>query len=117
MSIFAKPEAQKHGNYGPGKQWFLVNSEQLEALIIQFSPEIRHDTNRMADMIRELVDTEREKAGLDKSGGKGAIHFNSSSHPKSPDFSGEIRISGKCYEVLAYISHNKKSINLTFKAL
>ena len=52
--------------YGPGQCWHLVNENQLQQLIVTLAPDIQRNTDRMADLIRELVKLEREKAGLDK---------------------------------------------------
>lgn len=98
-----------------GKQYFLVNSDQLEQLIIELSPDIRRDTNRMADLIGSFVELEREQKGLDKVGGKGTLSLNKNrKNLKAPDFSGRIRISGKSYEVSAYVGNNQEFINLIF---
>lgn len=115
MSIFS-PEPDPRA-YGTGKQYFLVNSDQLEELIVQLSPDIRRDTNRMEDLIREMVDTDRAKAGLGATGGKGTLQLNPKRrNPKAPDFTGRMRISGKSFEVNAYVGHNQEFINLTFTA-
>jgi hypothetical protein len=100
----------------PPKEYFLVDSDQLEELIIQLSPEIRHDTRQMADLIAEIVHLEREKRGLGIRGGKGTLELNKHRRPNSsaPDFTGEIAISGKHYLVKAYVGGNQQFINLTF---
>lgn len=98
-------------DYGAGKEYFLVELSQLRQLIIDYSPEIRRDTNRMADMIREIVDTDRAKAGLDKPSGSLTLwpnkHKTLVSHP---DMLGEGRIAGRAYRAAAWFSgeHNLK---------
>jgi hypothetical protein len=101
---------------GPGKRFFIVDEELLRQKIVELSPQIRRDTNRMEDMIGELVQLDREKAGLTKHhGGKGTLELCASRrNPQAPDFSGQIRVSGKTYQVNAYVGHNQQFINLTF---
>lgn len=103
-------------DYGSGKQYFLVDSDQLERLILDYSPEIRHDTNRMADLIREMVDTEREKRGLDKPDGKATLELNPNKRSGSDcDYRGLMWVAGRMYTVRAWIGRDAQFINLTFE--
>jgi hypothetical protein len=73
---------------GQGKAFYLVDLDQLRELIIEFSPDIRRDTERIAASIHELVNLERAKLGLDdprgtielvrnpKAGGLGEADFS-----------------------------------------
>jgi hypothetical protein len=97
--------------YGPGKQYFLVDSEQLAQLILDLSPEIRLDCKRLEESIREMVNLDRARAGLDKPSGTLTLWPNknktSSSHP---DMLGDGRIAGRSYRAAAWFSgeHNLK---------
>jgi hypothetical protein len=99
-----------------GKQYFLVSSDQLDQFLVEHSPEFRRDTERLADLIKEMVDLEREERGLAIVGGKGTLELNQKrkANPSAPDFVGRILISGKTYQVSAYVGHNQQFINLIF---
>jgi hypothetical protein len=96
-------------SYGQGKSWFLVNEEQLREKIVELSPEIRRETGRMEDLIREMVKLEREKTGLDDPRGNINLALNKNKKgPKDPDFIGAGRIAGRVYQVGAWISQPDK---------
>jgi hypothetical protein len=92
-----------------GKQYFLVDSDQLQQLIVDLSPEIRRDVKRMEDMIREMVDTDRAKAGLDKPSGSLTLWPNKQkTKPTHPDMLGDGQIAGRKYRLAAWFKgeHN-----------
>jgi hypothetical protein len=94
---------------GLGKSWYLVNDDQLREKIVELSPEIRRETGRMEDLIREMVKLEREKAGLDDPRGNIDLALNKNKKgPKDPDFIGSGRIAGRVYQVGAWISQPDK---------
>ena len=79
--------------------------DTLRQWIIDHSPEIRHDVNLMADMIRELVTLEREKLNLDNP--RGTIELWPNEDKKSatdPELIGNGRIAGRSYRAAAWIS-------------
>lgn len=96
-------------NDGPGKRFYIVDEEQLRQMVIEFSPDIRRDTDRMADLIRELVKLEREKSGLDKPAGTIELWPNKEKKNDSqPDLIGSGRIAGRPYRAAAWISKPDK---------
>jgi hypothetical protein len=119
MSIFspelATPALPDPRAYGPGKRYFLVNEEQLRQLIIDFSPDIHRDVNRMEDLIHAIIATEREKAGLDKPDGKATLELNTLKRSDGDcDYIGKIRIAGRMYNARAWIAPKAQFINITF---
>ena len=108
-----------------GKSWYLVNTDQLTQLVLDLipslSPEIRQDTNRMADLIREMVDFEREKSGLTQkpqSGGIATLYPSKNRQSEqAPHFVGQARIDGKRYSVALWTRHGAEFINLTFSPM
>jgi hypothetical protein len=95
--------------YGHGKSWFLVNEEQLREKIIELSPDIHRDTERMSDLMREIVKLEREKTGLDKRSGKLELTPNKEKKDKSePDFTGQGIVAGRSYSAAAWGSISGK---------
>jgi hypothetical protein len=112
MSIFSQPSLP---DYGPGKEYFLVDSDQLRQLILDWSPDIRRDANRMEDMIRELVKTEREKAGLERPEVKATLELNQNKRSNSDcDYIGKMRVAAKVYSAKAWIAPGARFINVTF---
>ena len=110
MSIFSEPEPSA---YGPGKSYHLVTTEQLEQLIIDMSPEIRHDTNRMSDMIREMVDLERTKSGLDNPKGTLTLWPNKKKASENqPDMLGAGVVQGRKYEAAAWF-HGDDNVRIS----
>jgi hypothetical protein len=92
-----------------GRQYWIVNEDQLRQLILDYGPDIRRDTERMGDMIRELVKLDREKAGLDKPAGALELFANKEKkRPSDPDFTGAGWIAGRDYRAAAWISHTAK---------
>jgi|SRR6516162_1220023 len=78
------------------------------------SPEIRHDVNVMADILRELVKTERDKAGLNTY--EGAIRLIPNKNKRSshqPDFQGKGDVAGIKYDASAWIERGAIQITLT----
>lgn len=105
MSIFSEPPEPAMPDYGPGKQYFLVNSDQLRQLVIDWSPEIHHDVNRMEDLIRQMVDTDRAKAGLDNPKGTLTLWPNKNKKgANSPDMLGSGSVQGRVYRAAAWFS-------------
>lgn len=92
-----------------GDQYWILNADQLRQLILDCSPDIRRDTNRMADLIREMVDTERAKVGLDRPTGSLTLWPNKhKTRPTDPELLGEGRIAGRNYRLAAWFKgeHN-----------
>lgn len=95
------------------KSYYFVDEDQLRDLILKLSPDIRHDTDRMADLIRELVTLEREKTGLDNP--KGTLELVPNKDKKTaahPDLIGSGRVTGRFYHAAAWVSGSKIKIAL-----
>lgn len=93
----------------PGRAYFIVDEEGLRQKILELSPEMRRDTERLADLLRELVKFEREKAGLDNPSGRIELYPNSQkSHPTQPDLIGTGWVGGKFYQAAAWIGKTDK---------
>jgi hypothetical protein len=96
-------------NEGPGRRFFLVNEDQLRQLILDYSPDIRRDTDRMGDLMRELIKFEREKAGFDKPGGTIELSRNRTKKEAGhPDLIGSGVIAGRSYRVVAWFPSKGK---------
>jgi len=96
---------------GQGKRFFILDEEALRQKILELSPEIRRDTERMEDMIRELVKLEREKRGLDNPKGTLELIANdrkASSSPDSPDVIGTGWVAGRPYRAAGWLTRNGK---------
>jgi hypothetical protein len=100
----ASPEQIKPGL---GRRFFIVDEDQLRQKILELSPEIRRDTGRMEDIIRELVALERQKRGLDRLHGDGQLRPNKDKRSElEPDFIGEAKIAGHSYRMEARKAHD-----------
>ena len=91
-----------------GRRFFIIDEERLRELIMDFSPEIRHDTALVADLIRDLVKTEREKAGLDRPRGMIELYKNSQKTGNDPDLIGSGRIAGRFYRAAGWFGKTDK---------
>jgi hypothetical protein len=92
-----------------GRRFLIIDEEKLQQLIFELSPDIRRDTERMGDMIRELVNLEREKSGLDQP--KGTLELlpnQGKKHASEPDLTGSGFVAGRSYQAAAWISKNDK---------
>ena len=99
-----------------GEAYFIVTEEQLRAKIIELSPEIRHDTNRMEDLIRELVSIEREKAGLDHPGGHLELWLNKERRTETdPQWIGTGRVAGRHYRASAWVKEQTLRVALIIR--
>jgi hypothetical protein len=81
--------------------------DDLANRFIETTPQLHADVQVMAAMIRELVNTEREKRGLDRLRGAGQLgpNQNKVSAPE-PDFIGEAKIAGYSYRIEGRKSHD-----------
>jgi hypothetical protein len=92
-----------------GKRFFIIDEDKLRAKILELSPELRRDTERMADLIRELVKLEREKRGLDNPRGTLELCHNKEKRAANdPDLMGNGRVAGRFYRASAWLSENHK---------
>jgi len=81
--------------------------DTLRERILLIAPELRHDINVMADVIRELVKLERDKAGLDAETGGLELHPNESrSSEHAPHLIGSGTVAGRRYEAAAWLAPN-----------
>jgi hypothetical protein len=89
---------------GPGRRFFIVDEDQLRAKILELSPEIRRDTERMEDLIRDLVRLEREKLGLDNARGSLELWPNKDKRsPSDQDWIGSGKVCGRAYRAAGWI--------------
>ena len=90
-----------------------IAEDILRQRVIDTYPEIRHEVDRMADLIRELVRLEREKAGFDEPRGMIELVINQDKkHPSEPDATGSAKIAGRFYQAIAWCKTNKIKIAL-----
>jgi hypothetical protein len=87
---------------GQGKAFYLVDLDQLRELIIELSPEIRRDTERMGALITELVNLERAKLGLDDPRGTIELVRNPKAGGQEADFSGWGTVCGRRFRAGAW---------------
>lgn len=57
-------ERLKEAGESPAKPTALITEDDLRRRIFEMSPELRADARQMADLLRESINFEREKAGL-----------------------------------------------------
>jgi hypothetical protein len=84
-----------------------IAEDDLRRRMIEESPQIRHDVELMADMIRELVKLEREKRG----GLRGFITLYLNREKKrasEPDLTGSGQIAGGHYQAAGWVSGKEK---------
>jgi hypothetical protein len=94
---------------GPGRRFFIVDEDQLHDKILELSPELQRDTERMADLIREMVKFEREKLGLDNPRGALELCRNQQKFKASdPDLIGGGRIAGRSYRAAGWLWGKEK---------
>jgi hypothetical protein len=94
---------------GPGRRFHIVDEERLRQLILDFSPDIRRDTERIGDLIRQIVAFEREKAGFDRPSGTLELWPNKEKkHPSEPDLIGTGKITGRSYRAMGWCSKTDK---------
>jgi hypothetical protein len=89
-----------------------IAEDDLRRRMIEESPQIRHDVELMADMIRELVSLEREKRGLDLL----RVDLYAAVSKRGPDFIGETRIGSNRFRVTGrwgLDSEDKKVLKIT----
>jgi hypothetical protein len=87
----------------------LIAEDDLRRRLMEMSPQLHHDTELMADLIRELVKLEREKAGLDKPHGTLELGSNKEKRSKTdPDLIGSGTVRGHFYRASAWLSENHK---------
>jgi hypothetical protein len=77
--------------------------------LIELSPQIKADVDLMAAMIRELVNLEREKLGLDRPRGFITLYLNrEKKRTPEPDLTGSGKIAGRQYQAAGWISGKEK---------
>jgi hypothetical protein len=93
---------------GPGKKYFIVTEDQLRQMVIDFSQDIHRDTERMSDMIREMVNTDRAKAGLDNPEGIIELTLHKKQKDSDPDMTGSGRVAGRQFRAFAWLGKTGK---------
>jgi hypothetical protein len=91
-----------------GRRFLIIDEEKLQQLILELSPDIRRDTERMGDLIRELVKLEREKTGLDNPRGTLELYPYKKKDSSDPDITGTGHVAGRFYRAAGWISKNGK---------
>jgi hypothetical protein len=77
--------------------------------LIDSSPQIHADVQSMTALIRELVNLEREKLGLDRPRGALELYLNKGKkQPSDPDLTGSGFIAGRRYRAAAWLSGKDK---------
>jgi hypothetical protein len=77
--------------------------------LIDSSPQIHTDVESMTALIRELVNLEREKLGLDRPRGTLELYLNKEKNqPSDPDLTGSGFIAGRRYRAAAWRSAKDK---------
>lgn len=77
--------------------------------IISQTPQLHNDAQAIADLLRESVKFEREKAGLDNPKGTLELHPNKDKKsPAQPDLIGSGWVAGRRYGAAAWISATDK---------
>lgn len=98
---------------GPDKQ-FLVTEGSLRQLLLDDSPALRRDTEHLAELIKELVKFEREKAGLDKPSGTIELLPNKDKKsPSDPDLTGWGRVAGRQYRAAAWLASSGDKLKIS----
>ena len=96
-----------------GRRFFIVDAEHLRDKVLELIPELQRDTERMADLIRELVKLEREKSGLDNPRGTLELWLNKEHHTETdPKWVGTGRVAGRHYLVSAWIKNQALKVML-----
>jgi hypothetical protein len=77
--------------------------------LIDSSPQIHTDVESMTSLIRELVNLEREKLGLDRPRGTLELYLNKGKKQHGdPDLTGSGFIAGRRYRAAAWLSGKDK---------
>jgi hypothetical protein len=96
-------------DYGQGRRLYVLEEDQLRQAILDMTPDIRRDTERLADVLCDLVKLEREKRGLDRPRGTIELYPNrKKKHTTDPDLTGSGWIAGREYRVAAWVSARDK---------
>jgi hypothetical protein len=85
------------------------DSDALRQIMIALAPGLRADVEQMTRVMREMVELERMKRGLDRPGGKLLLSPNAdkkSDH--DPDLIGSGSITGRQYRCAGWITKNGK---------
>jgi hypothetical protein len=91
-----------------------ISEDALRQFLIDAVPEIKHEVSKMEDVLRELVKTERAKAGLNKEIGTIDLAINSKkSSPDHPDVIGNARVAGRPYDAAGWFSKNKQKLRIS----
>lgn len=84
-----------------------IAEDTLRERLIAISPQIKADVELMAKVIREMVDLEREKLGLDNPRGKIKLAPNNDKDsPGDPDLIGTGRVAGRYYAAAAWLTND-----------
>lgn len=84
-----------------------MDERELDALrqvMIAMAPGLRADVEAMTRIMREMVEIERQKMGLDRPGGKLFLEPYAKKKPDDPDLTGRGWVTGRQYRVAAWIT-------------
>jgi hypothetical protein len=83
--------------------------EDQRRRLLDASPQIQAGVESMTALIRELVNLEREKLGLDRPRGTLELYLNKEKkQPSDPDLTGSGLIAGRRYRAAAWLSGKDK---------
>jgi hypothetical protein len=87
----------------------LIAEDDLRRRFMVMSPHLQAQTEVMAQLIRELVNLEREKRGLDRPSGKIELYPNKEKkHPTEPDLTCAGFVCGRSYRAAGWLSKPDK---------
>lgn len=93
----------------PTPNVLLIAEDDLRRRLMEMSPQLHHDTEVMADLIRELVKLEREKNGRDNPHGTLELRRNTEKRSSTnPDLIGQGTVRGHFYRASAWLSETGK---------
>jgi hypothetical protein len=93
----------------PVNGFYILTEEQLRLVLIDLTPQIRHDVEIMTDLMRELVKIERKKLGLDDTNGSLILEPNrEKNRDNAPDLIGAGKIGGRFYQAYGRILQTQK---------
>jgi hypothetical protein len=99
--------------YGPPKTYFIVDEDQLRDKLLELSPQLRRDTEHLAELIREMIKLERQERHLDDPRGRLQLEPNKEkNHPSHPDLCGSGWVAGRSYRAAAWLKGQKIQIAL-----
>lgn len=86
-----------------------IDEESLRERLIAMSPQLRQEHEHIAGLLRELVNLERQKMGLDHPGGKLWLYPNQEKkNDTDPDLIGKGLVNARPYQAAGWVTKSKK---------